>query len=280
MAEEERGYYQRRMRRLEERIAFLETVAATVRASGTPEDATEVMTDAGIPYGSSPHALLSVLSDPELRNLAWIQMMATLEYEYEPLLTHYNYPAPDEETLLALLMEKKWNAMQLRLVMMQNGLDPELREHAVAAIRDDQEDLRAVLHEFLGADDFDVYETYESTHPERMQVDRFQQQLARYDIPLDEEQQRRLILIMHEEHAALEQFIETMISDAGDGRRFDPELMDLYRDAAGYHYQRILENAETVLTDEQMTFFEDLAARQRSLQEIALLRTVSDGNRR
>ncbi len=279
MAEEERNYYQRRMRRLEERIAFLETAAATVRASGAPENTTENMVDPRDPYGPPRDDLLAVLTDPELRDLLRVHMMATLEYEFEPLLTHYNYPAADEDTLLALLVEKKWNAMQLRLVTIQHGLEPELRAHAIAAIHDDQEDLRAVLHEFLGEEDFEVYETFAGTHPERMQVDRLQQQLARYDIPLDEEQQRWLIQIMHEEYTALEQFIETMIPDIGNGLRLDPELMDLYHDAAGYHFQRILENAETVLTEEQMTFFEDFTARQRAVQEAALLQAVGDGNR-
>ncbi len=278
LPEEERQYYQRRMMRLEERIAFLETAVATVRAPGrsflTPQDAAR----ADIAGHSPLDILLPVMMDPELRDLLRVQMLATLEHEYEPLLTHYNYDLSDEDTLLALLMEKRWNAMQYRLIMMQDGLDPELRRHALESIRDDQEDLRMVLYDFLGDDDFAIYETYEQMQPERLQVDQLQQQLSRHDILLNEEQQRRLILLLHEANTALDTFVNAAIIDDSNEPRLDPGLADLYREAADHHHQRILQGAQTILTDEQMTFFEDYVAKQRALRDVAPRRNADHAN--
>ncbi len=280
LAVEERQYYQRRMMRLEERIAFLETAAATVRASERSP-----VTPQGIAAGDlAGHSLMDILmpvvTDPELRDLLRVQILATLEYEYEPLLAHYNYTLADEDTLLALLLEKRWNAMQYRLIMMQEDLDPDVRRHATEAIREDQQDLRTVLHDFLGAEDFATYETYEETQPERLQVDRFQQQLLLHDIPLTEDQQRHLILLLHEENTALETLIEAVMGDPADTVPLDPEITDLYREAAENHQQRILERAQSVLTDDQATFFEDFAAQQRALREAALHRNPAPDTHR
>ncbi len=275
LSAEERRYYQRRMQRMEKRIAFLETAAATWRAPRTDQPHEE--------HPAFPHkqpsptdALLTVLGNPELRDLLRLQMLTGLEQEYQSLLFFLDYDISDEDTLLALLMEKKWNAMQLQLIMLQDALDPELRRYAVDVILADQEDLRTVLAEFMGDDDFAVYEAYEQTQPERRRVGELQQTLASHGIPLDERQEHELILMLHEAGIFSRERAEPAEPGENGSRPLTREAWQEYADELTRQHEHVLNEAEHILAAEQMEFFKSLAASQIALQKAMLHQHIQD----
>lgn len=251
---EERRYYQRRIQRMEERIAFLETAAATLRAR--PSSATETDTDS---IGAVVHAALAaapaevlwpLLTRPELRELLRMHLQTTLEEQYEPLFAFFDFVPADEQTLIALLIEKKWIAMNRSLLALQTEVDPEWRRIAMEALQADRDDLDWTLHDFLGAEDFAVFVEYEQTQPERARVNELRRLLIPHAAPLSAIQEHALIIALHEERNALAGASDNTVGNGAIDAR-----VPLPHDAVALLLQRSLERAEAILTPEQMEVF-------------------------
>lgn len=271
LSAEERRYYQRRVQRLEERIAFLETAAATVRARRRDADDMSIAENEIQAAATAVEHLLTVLINPELHELLRLRMLAKIEQDYGSLLSFFDYDAPSEDTLLALLLEKEWTAMQSGLLQMQTDLDPELRANAVAALLADRDDLLMALYDFIGAEDYAVYEAYENTQPERMQVIRLRQLLTRQGIPLNPDQEHALILALNEERTALDDaMLPGIPGDNSDIPPLPGESLEADLQILSNHYQRVIVRAAAILSEDQMELFVAITATQHAAREAAL----------
>ncbi len=106
----------------------------------------------------------------------------------------------------------------------------------------------------------------------RLRVAALDQDLARHGLPLSEDQQHALILVLHEAGIELQEYLNFVefkeledtpisISNAEPRTRLE---------AIAWWHQRILEQANPILTPEQMDVFAAFAASQRALREATL----------
>ena len=102
------------------------------------------------------------------------------------------------------------------------------------------------LKDLLGSDRYELYQDFEKTLADRVQVQQLNQQLAGEGVPLEASQSKALIKIMSEEREGL--------PNSGSGNGTSVDIDDFSRKLDEMN-QRVYDRANTVLTPRQLSAF-------------------------
>ena len=213
--------------------------------------------------------LAEMLKDPAMKDMIRAQQKTTMDLFYGSFFEYLDCQPEELESFKDLLIEKQMALMDIGLEMMDSLKDSDKRQISAERSKEITDEFNAKIREFLGEADYEVYQQFEQTQPERMQIQFFKQSLPVSD-QLDEDQEHKLILAMHEERTNF-----MFSTDFSQNENFDPanmteETVTQYMDELGRVQDGYISRAGQILSDTQMETFTSVMKQQRAMQEMGM----------
>lgn len=220
------------------------------------------------------HSMAAMFKDPKIREMMKNQQKAVIgpiiSKQYESLFKQLNL-TPDQQAALKNLIEKKMFAgADVGFSMMDDSLDSSQRADLAKQAKTQTDEVDAEIKQFLGDDNYQTFQTYEKTVPDRMAVDQFSNQFAGTQNALTDAQQEQLTQAMSDARnnfkwasglnqpnpAANGDFANLLTEDNLNRFSQEREQFD----------QQFLAQAQQILTPTQLTAFEEFQKTQRDMQ--------------
>ncbi|MDD4736796.1 MAG: hypothetical protein PHP44_11910 [Kiritimatiellae bacterium] len=212
--------------------------------------------------------LAGMMDTPEMKEAIRLQQKSTMELMYGGLFSYLDLEGEERTAFEDLLLDRQMALMEQSFLGMSGDLTPEQRREQMAKAQTIREKYEAVIQGFLGADDYAVFQDYEQTQPERVQILQFKQSLSAGNT-LTPNQEHELILSMKEartnyaftvDMAGLERDPSQLTEETLEGicRDFE-QLNGLYE-----------ERAAAVLSEEQQEAFAAFLQQQLVMQRAGM----------
>ena len=229
-----------------------------------PEEETQTQPPPA-PRGFDLGSFAEMLDKPEFRQGMVAQQKMMMEQQYGELFEMLELGPRDRDTLKDLLADRMVSDMERGMQAMQAGgqTDPALIQEMMDARQKAQDAIR----QFLGEEDFSLFEQYEATQPERMQVDLFKQNLGA-DEQLTWEQEDELIRALHEERTSFAFSTDMMNPDSPSLPT--PDQMQVHMADMRRLNERLVVRASQLLTPSQTARFRENMENMVAMQEMAM----------
>lgn len=206
-----------------------------------------------------------------MKELLRAQQKGQMDLLYGSLFKYLELSGVDVDAVRETLLDRQMAILSLALDSTGKLTSPEERG---AKIRAANAGFDARIRELLGEEDFEIYEAYEATQAERVQVTLFKGGLPPED-RLTEEQEDRLIRTLHEERSrsgvATEEFGERM----ADPSRLTPDQIESMLDASAKLREQYITRAASILTPRQLVQFKASQQQQQALLDMGLKMSAS-----
>lgn len=248
-----------------------ETVAAITAPLAAVERTAKANKTAPAATNGSPMAgLAKMMKNPAMMNMVREQQKGQMDLTYGSLFKYLQLPDADLESLKGVLLDRQMALVSLSLDMMDTAATAEERKAATDAIKQTTAEYETRIKELLGDDNYAVYQSFESTQPERMQVNLFKGALNQAD-QMTEEQEDTLIRAMHAERTNF-QFSVTGSSDMQitDPSQLTQESIAKLVEETARLQSQYTARAATILTPAQLEQFMASQRQQQAMQEMGM----------
>lgn len=224
-----------------------------------------------VPTNESPLAdIAKMMKNPGMKEMVRAQQKGQMDLMYGSLFKCLQLSDADLETLKGVLLDKQMSMVDASMDMMNKTATPEERKAAENRMKELTADYDAQIRALLGDDNYPVYQAFEATQAERMQVTMFKGALSGAD-QMTEAQEDSLVRVMHDERnnfkSSVPGFGGTQPADPG---QFTPErIAKLLEESAKLQAQYVARAAE-ILTPSQLEVFEANLKQQQAMQEMGL----------
>jgi len=194
-----------------------------------------------------------------------------IDKNYAPYFTSLNLTPEQSASLKDLILNRGLVDAEAGMSMLSgDNNDPAKRKEIMDKTKADRDAVNAQIKDFLGADNYTQFESYEKTIPDRMSLSMYKDQNGSGPGALNPEQEAQLIQAMGEERQNFK-----FTTDYSDQSKFNGDIASYFTEekiAKFYEEseqlnQRYLERAKTVLTPEQIDPFTKFLNSQRELQK-------------
>ena len=219
------------------------------------------------PTNDFASGLAKMMQDPQMKEMVRVQQRQSLDRMYGTLYRQLGLPADELEALKELLLERQLKLVEMGMAAM-SASESERRQAAVKtnALKAEYD---KKIEDLLGPQDYAVFNQYEQTTPERMQIQMFKDTLPA-DAALTERQEADLIAAMYEARRAL-----PATSLLNTGRASDPSQLTEERIAETLKQLdqlrgRCIERAAAILTRPQFEKYVESQERWSAMQAAGL----------
>ncbi len=139
--------------------------------------------------------LLGALADlPEFQKLIALEQRGKIDAKYAALFRNLHLNPAQQQQLESLLADKQSAYADAMIAAHDQGLTgKDARDMALAVARATQKDIDGSIKSMLGPQDFNKYQNYERTMPQRETVNQLTQRLSYTTTPLTPKQQDQLV---------------------------------------------------------------------------------------
>jgi hypothetical protein len=149
------------------------------------------------------HALLTLLQEPDFRQLWMIQQKAQLDGQYGDLLRNLHLPPAEADRFRSLLLDKQVALLDVLAAAQAQGLTgPDARDTIRQLLKASQDMIDTNIRDLLGASDYSQYRYYEKTLAQRGEVTQLEARLLHTSTPLQGYQVNQLTGILAQDAAA------------------------------------------------------------------------------
>lgn len=273
----------RRLSALEADLLNASASAAKVKAKPAPaaDDSTKVTAAAALvetapPANDEPAQannrqrnnnrpnFAALMANPEFAQAVSIQQRAALDNRYAALFKQLNLPPDQLEKFKSLLIERQSARMDVMTAARENGLNPrENRDEINKLVSQAQSEVDANIKNTLGEGVYNQYQNYDATQSQRTVVSQLDQRLSYSATPLNSTQTNFLVNAL-----AAASTTEAGGDQGGGGpgnwgNRGGTTITDA-----------VIQQAQSVLTPDQVAALKQLQAEQKAQQQIRdLMRT-------
>lgn len=220
--------------------------------------------------GANP--LAAMFKDPKMKEMIKSSQKAflgpMLDKQYAALFQQLNL-SPDQAAALKDLLLKKMSAgTDAGMSMMDGSLDAAQRADLAKQIKSQTDGYDAQIKQFLGDDNYQAFQAYEKTTPDRMTLSQFSDQLSE-TAALSPDQQQQMIQMMSDERNNFKWTIDFNNKAALNGdytSMFNEDKINQFAKEKEQLDQQILDRARQILTPEQLASFQQFQATQREMQ--------------
>jgi hypothetical protein len=210
--------------------------------------------------GNARPDFAALMANPEFAQAMSLQQRAALDGRYADLFKKLQLAPADLEKLKNLLVERQTTRMDVMTSARAQGLDPrtnrdELNKLTAAA----QAEVDASIKTSLGETVYNQYQNYEATQPQRSLVSQLDQRLSYSTTPLNANQSAFLITTLTA--------TTTAGSEAPDPQQGGPGNWGGTRPTITIP-DTVIQQAQSVLTPDQVTALKQLQAEQKAQQQI------------
>ena len=214
-----------------------------------------------------------MFKDPKMKEMIKSSQKAfmgpMLDKQYAALFQQLNL-TPDQTAALKDLLQKKMSVgADAGMSMLDGSLDAAQRVDLAKQMKSETDDYDAQIKQFLGDDNYQVFQAYEKTTPDRMTVSQFSDQLSGSATPLSSDQQQQLIQMMSDERNGFKWTADYNNKNPLNGdfaSMFSEDKINQFAKEKDQLDQQILARAQQMLTPEQLASFQQFQTTQRELQ--------------
>lgn len=231
------------------------------------EDAAAVVEEkaAEPPMKAMMSGLSEMMKGEEMQNMIRMQAEAAMDTSYGPLWAYLELDETTRNELKALLLDKQMKQMEAGFEIMNGGMDKDAmkeRGGKMAAMSREYDDKIKAL---LGEESYDLFQQFEQTQLERMQVQQFKTLLTTAD-SLTEEQERVLVEKLFAERKSF-QTLNLAYGDQADSMEiFSKENMEKFEEEGKALLEKQVAIARDLLSETQFQKFEAQARQQFAMQ--------------
>ena len=215
----------------------------------------------------------AMFKDPKMKELIKSQQKAfmgpMLDKQYAALFQQLNLTPDQTAQLKDLLQNKMLASADAGMSLLDGSADATQRVELAKQIKSQTDDYDAQIKQFLGDDNYQAFQAYEKTTPDRMTVSQFSDQLSGNTTPLSPEQQQQLMQAISEERNGFKWTTDYNNKNPANGdfaSMFTDDKISQFAQEKERLDQQILARARQILTPEQITAFEQFQIAQSKMQ--------------
>lgn len=222
----------------------------------------------------------AMFKNPEMRDMIKKQQKTVLggmvDKNYAEFFKSMNLTAEQKESMKDLLLNKMLGGADMGMEMMSGDVDADRRAELTKQMKEKSEGFDSKIKEMLGDENYNVFETYEKSIPDRTAVSQFKSQLGD-STPLDANQEQSLIAAMTEERNQFKfttdynnksDFSEDMMA------KFTEERLEIFFKESDQLNQQYLARAQTILSPEQYAAYQKSLKSQQEMGRMGMKMAV------
>ena len=222
------------------------------------------------PTGAAPmQAIAKMMKDPAMREMMRGQQKGMMDVTHASLFRYLDLSPEELETFKTLLLDKQMALVDVGIGFMDTSATAGEREARARELEQLNKDFDARIRDALGDEDFAVYQEFEATQPERMQVNTFKMSLSG-DQALDEEKEHLLVRALYDERTNMTFSLSMDQRRPPDPSQFTAETIAKFLEEGRALQDRSVQRAAQVLTPQQLDSFKRSLEQQRAMQEMGL----------
>ncbi len=211
-----------------------------------------------------------MMKDPAMREMMREQQKAAINMMYSGLFKDLNLSPDEKDKLKALLTDAQMRNIESAQGLFGGDEKQDSAADATKLIAEAKKQTDAEIKSLLGDERFSIYQDYQKSMGERMQIDQFKNQIAAENMPLRDEQAAQLSQIMKEEKAAVPPIIPTDQTQMPTKEQFTTENLEKQMQWMEDYNRRVLGRAQSVLSPEQFTKYQSFQEQQAAMQKLGM----------
>jgi hypothetical protein len=267
--------------------ALNETAAAAGEQSKQQtKQVTQLQTKLAAAKTNAPAGGLSALStmfkDPKMKEMIKTQQKAVMgpmiDKQYAGLFHQLNMTPEESTSMKDLLVKKMLAGADAGMSLMDGSLDATQRAELTKQMKTETDSYDAQIKDFLGANNYPAFESYEKTVPDRMAVSQFNDQLGSGANQLSADQQEQLATAMSEARTGYKWTTDYSNKTPADGdyaSMFSDDKLNQYAQEKEKFDEQFLTKAQQILTPDQIKTFTDFQKTQRDMQMMGMKMAAS-----
>jgi hypothetical protein len=253
-----------------------ESTSAVVEQSKKTEQLQQSLAEAKT--NNPLHGMAAMFKDPKMREMIKSQQKAVfgpmIAKQYSDLFKQLNL-TPDQSAAFKDLIEKKMlTGADAGFSMMDDSLDASQRADNAKQVKSQVDDIDNQIKQYLGDDNYQAFQSYEKTVPDRMSIGQFNDAFAGTPNALTDAQQNQLVQAMSDARnnfkwtSGLNQKDPGMTGDMST-LLTDDNINKFVQESEQFD-QQFLTRAQQILSPEQFTAFGGFQKTQRDMQVTGL----------
>src|SRR5882724_7152366 len=146
------------------------------------------------------HSMAAMFKDPKMRDMIKSQQKAfmgpVIDKQYSDLFKQLNMTSEQSATFKDLIQKKMLAGADAGFSMLDDSLDASQRADLAKQVKSQTDDFDNQIKDFLGDANYQSFQSYEKTVPDRMSVGQFNDQFAGTPNALSGDQQNQLVQAM------------------------------------------------------------------------------------
>lgn len=220
------------------------------------------------------HNIASMFKDPKMREMMKAQQKAAMgpiiARQYADLFKQLNLSDDQAASLKDLMQKKMLTGADVGMSMMDDSLDASQRADLTKQAKSQMDEVNNEIKQLLGDDNYQAFQSYEKSVPDRMTVGQFSDQFTGTDNALSTDQQHQLIQAMSDARSSFNW--TSGLNQPSSGVNVDiasqltEENIDKFTHEREQFDQTVVQRVGQFLTPAQSKSFEEFLANQRQLQ--------------
>ena len=228
-------------------------------------------------------ALATMFKDPKMKEVIQAQQKVVLgpmiEKQYASLFRQLNMTPEESASMKDLLMKKTLAGSDAGISLMDASLDASQSAELSKKMKAETDAYDAQIKDFLGADNYSAFQSYEKTVPDRFSVSQFNDQLGSGPNQLSADQQEQLALAMSEARTSYKWTTDYSNSktptDGNLAAMFSEDKLNQYAQEKEKFDEQFLTKAQQILTPDQIKAYADFQKTQRDMQLMGMKMAAS-----
>jgi hypothetical protein len=224
------------------------------------------------------HSMAAMFKDPKMRDMIKSQQKAFMgpmvAKQYSDLFKQLNMTSEQSATFKDLIQKKMLAGADAGFSMLDDSLDASQRADLQKQVKSQTDDVDSQIKDFLGDQNYQAYQSYEKTVPDRTSVSQFNDQFAGTPNALSADQQSQLVQALSD---ARNNFNWTSgLNQQNPGANGDmaslltSDNIDRFVAERTEFDNQFLTRAKQFLTPDQLNEYEEFQRRQRDMQVTGL----------
>ncbi len=249
-----------------------ETRESAISAATEPEPEHSVPAPVEKETGNPMAAMADMMQDPAMHDMMKTQMRTGVEMLYNDLFDLMELDDATRDVAMEILIDRTMIGMEFGLAAMAGTEIPEGESARMTAeMGDAHQASEDALKELLGTEQYEVFERYEMSQPERQLLKTLGPQLRSGGMPLSEEAEASLMDVMFEERMNFDYAVD--FSDpkaAANPATMTKAHSDHYFMQQEQLHEKVLLRADSILSPEQTEVLRSSLEQQRTFEKMSM----------
>lgn len=256
----------------------LETTRATAIAKADEiTQLQQVITNKTAASTNGGNLLGEMFKSPEMKKMVQSQQQTVLgpmiAKNYAPFFSSLQLTPEQSAALKDLIVKRSMVDATAGVSLLGGDMDADKRKELLDQAKADKDSINDQIKQYLGADNYTQFESYEKTIPDRMMLNSYKDVQGQGAGALTPDQEQQLLQAMTEERSKFK-----FTTDFNDQSKITGDLSSLFTDEKIAQFQteraqldqNYLQRAQSILSQDQLGPFEKFLTSQRDMQSAGM----------